>query len=44
MSLFIDVFDDRRAIFFVAAAVVAPAILIMSIAPLKRQPDQLGSL
>lgn len=39
MGLAIDAFDGRRAIFFVAAIVVAPAILVMSFAPLTRQPD-----
>jgi len=31
--------DSRRVIFFVAAAFVLPAILIMAIAPLKRRAD-----
>jgi MFS family permease len=39
MALAINLADDRRVIFFVAAAVIAPAILIMSVAPLTRKAD-----
>ena len=40
MGLAINAFDDnRRVIFFVAAIVVAPAILVISVAPLTRKAD-----
>jgi MFS family permease len=40
LALAINAFDDnRRVIFFVAAIVVAPAILVMSVAPLSRKAD-----
>jgi MFS family permease len=40
MGIAIWLFDDRRVIFFVAAAFALPAILVMSIAPLTRDKEE----